>query len=508
MELNNPSVTGTPNTVTNGLLTVELVSGRLKVGHCIGPEDNQQRQPANVPVAGDPANENPNAPTYASFRGVATFDNGYRDPDRNGQRIGSVLDKSGNRTNNAELAKDPATEIVTYNTITGHNVPRVFYDFIRNGPVEATFAFGYPITDPYWVRARVAGVEKDVLVQLFERRVVTYTPSNAPAFRVEMGNVGQHYFQWRYPHLGLPWLSTDLNEFSPPIMFASKRASADHWAVFSMDHQGRSVVQVTSGQQETVPYSWRRAYIGGDYPRLMTDSRRDGGTRKLFSIAINNYRDVRQHSVSQAPSHFFNPAVSPDGTQIIQVVQNGDASVLAIQPFNRDNPHPTFLNYSDQQCTYQSPSWLPDGSGLVYAAACNGAKLALYRADLLYDYVAQDEFIGAQLINVRAITNTPAADNYFPRVSPDGSKVVFSSNRNGQGDIYLINIDGTGERRLTNDPADDGAASWSRDGEQLIFDSNRDGDYDIYQMHLTLPLPNAAQLTNNSVDDRWPLWYQ
>ena len=39
----------------------------------------------------------------------------------------------------------------------------------------------------------------DVLVQAFERRVLTYTPDNAPEWRVEMGNVGQHYYQWRYP---------------------------------------------------------------------------------------------------------------------------------------------------------------------------------------------------------------------------------------------------------------------------------------------------------------------
>jgi hypothetical protein len=36
------------------------------------------------------------------------------------------------------------------------------------------------------------------LFQAFERRMLTYTPSNSPAFRVEMGNVGRHYYQWRY----------------------------------------------------------------------------------------------------------------------------------------------------------------------------------------------------------------------------------------------------------------------------------------------------------------------
>lgn len=90
----------------------------------------------------------------------------------------------------------------------------------------------------------------------------------------------------------------------------------------------------------------------------------------------------------------------------------------------------------------------------------------------------------------------------------DAKLIVFTSNRNGNGDLYLINSDGTGERRLTNDPADDGAATWSPDSTQLIFDSNRDGDYELYRMDLNGAIPNATQLTFNNLDDRWPIWAQ
>ncbi len=47
-------------------------------------------------------------------------------------------------------------------------------------------------------RRPVGGVEKWVLAQLFERRVLTYTPDNPQGWHVEMGNVGQHYYTWRY----------------------------------------------------------------------------------------------------------------------------------------------------------------------------------------------------------------------------------------------------------------------------------------------------------------------
>ena len=45
---------------------------------------------------------------------------------------------------------------------------------------------------------RVGGVERDVLLQCFERRCLTSTPSNPAGFQVEMGNGGQHSYQWRY----------------------------------------------------------------------------------------------------------------------------------------------------------------------------------------------------------------------------------------------------------------------------------------------------------------------
>jgi hypothetical protein len=55
------------------------------------------------------------------------------------------------------------------------------------------------VTEPYWARVPVGGQPKWVLIQAFERRVLTYTPDNTPEFRVEMGNIGLHYKTWRHP---------------------------------------------------------------------------------------------------------------------------------------------------------------------------------------------------------------------------------------------------------------------------------------------------------------------
>ncbi|MEI6045483.1 MAG: hypothetical protein WCS37_14135, partial [Chloroflexota bacterium] len=65
-------------------------------------------------------------------------------------------------------------------------------------PQDWLFVMGYPISEPYQTEITLAGKPTQVLIQVFERRVLTYTPSNADPFKVEQGNVGQHYYQWRY----------------------------------------------------------------------------------------------------------------------------------------------------------------------------------------------------------------------------------------------------------------------------------------------------------------------
>jgi hypothetical protein len=129
--------------------------------------------------------------------------------------VSATIDKNGREGINLSLS------VLAHNLFfvpeTGHNIPDVFYNWLQNqGQIydRATDSYQYgkvfdwvstvglPITEAYWVRAKVAGVEQDVLVQLYERRVLTYTPANPTAFQVEMGNVGQHYYRWRYNNDG------------------------------------------------------------------------------------------------------------------------------------------------------------------------------------------------------------------------------------------------------------------------------------------------------------------
>jgi len=209
MEITDPlSDRSNPWYVTNGLLVKELITGQMQIGDAAF----QPYSPAQVGVAGDPDDDL--GPTYASFVNLL---------DAGATSTGTVID--------ATLARDGSTGVdgryAEYGVVAGpwidvtaHSVAGVFWDYLNSSGVIATpdglqvgplfepwfYATGYPITEAYWSQVKLKGIYTDVLVQCFERRCLTYTPSNDTAWRVEMGNVGQHYYQWRY---GTPLVSVE-----------------------------------------------------------------------------------------------------------------------------------------------------------------------------------------------------------------------------------------------------------------------------------------------------------
>lgn len=186
--------------VTNGLLAKEMITGRMQVGNSAYVDYG----PAQINVAGD--ENDPNAPTYATFAGLTSY---RAIPD--GWTITQTVDRHGNVGNDASAASFGVTA-GHYVDATKHDIASVFWDFMTaSGPTfdgfqttdaklfsNPFFATGLPITEAYWTTVKLSGAPTRVLVQAFERRILTYTPSNPDGWKVEAGNVGRHYYEWRY----------------------------------------------------------------------------------------------------------------------------------------------------------------------------------------------------------------------------------------------------------------------------------------------------------------------
>jgi Tol biopolymer transport system component len=101
------------------------------------------------------------------------------------------------------------------------------------------------------------------------------------------------------------------------------------------------------------------------------------------------------------------------------------------------------------------------------------------------------------------LTNNPANDS-GSAWSPDGQKITFASTRDGNPEIYVMNADGSAPTRLTNNPANEGRPAWSPDGSQLLFNSDRDGNQEIYVMNADGS--GQTNLTNNPAIEDGAVW--
>jgi TolB protein len=112
-----------------------------------------------------------------------------------------------------------------------------------------------------------------------------------------------------------------------------------------------------------------------------------------------------------------------------------------------------------------SPSWLPDGRILYSGCLQDTCGIIVMNADGAFP---------RQIVAGSTETN--------PEASPSGDQIAFMSQRDGNWEIYVVNLDGSGLRRLTRDSANDGLPAWSPDGKHVAFVSDRDGSWAIWAM--------------------------
>ena len=116
------------------------------------------------------------------------------------------------------------------------------------------------------------------------------------------------------------------------------------------------------------------------------------------------------------------------------------------------------------------PSWAPEAKGLIYTSYRSGTP------QIFLSWI----FEGRVVPNVTREGSEVQA--MAPVVSPDGRRIAYSSNRAGNFDIWVANIDGSGARNLTTTPSNDTAPCWSPSGLEIGFTSARSGSPQLWVM--------------------------
>ena len=168
--------------------------------------------------------------------------------------------------------------------------------------------------------------------------------------------------------------------------------------------------------------------------------------------------------------------------------RDGDLDIY-VYPNNIFSSKTNLRQLTDHPAADFEPVWSPDKRQLAFVSTRDGNP-EIYLIDINGK-------------NLRRLTENPAKDT-LPAWSPDGKEIALVSTRDGNAEIYLLNVESGQPVRLTNHLAEDTHPAWSPDGRQIIFQSDRDGDMELYTMSRDGDL--LQQVTTNEVYDGEPDW--
>ncbi len=231
---------------------------------------------------------------------------------------------------------------------------------------------------------------------------------------------------------------------------------------------------------------------------FLTDRHRPDAVGHLGhqEIYVMNPDGSGQRRLTYSEGRVAGPAISPDGTRI--AYHNGPAEVSDIFIIDVTGGEPVRVtNMAATGLGAAAPTWSPDGKRLAFTGR---PRLDIY-------------VINVDGTGLRNLTNHPAIDRQ-PDWSPDGRRIAFVSDRGGSPAIYVMNADGTDPVRLTLSPASKAGAEstayadefpdWSPDGQKIAFTSDRDGNREIYVINADGT--GLARLTVDPTVDANPSW--
>ena len=211
----------------------------------------------------------------------------------------------------------------------------------------------------------------------------------------------------------------------------------------------------------------------------------DGGRRDVWLIRPDGTEEI--NLTKDLPNVFAEaPVWSPDGSVIaFDGVLNSD--VLRDIFIVTVNDHPEQHQLTTLPGFDCYPSFSPDGTKIVYMSERDKNR-DLYVTDLQGNELAR-------------LTTDPTYD-YEPSWSPDGTQIAYVSRKTGDSEIYLMNADGSNVRQLTDVHGLDWRPTWSPDGKWIVYESWRNGNADIYMM--AADGSDEQQLTDNPAEDGNP----
>jgi len=277
-----------------------------------------------------------------------------------------------------------------------------------------------------------------------------------------------------------PWPTVTPEELPPvetPVVAVAEPESLITPVSDIVPLTGSGLVQLTTSRN--LDYT---PTLSSDQRRLVYSSK-ISGVWQLVEVDVNGFGSANQ--ITFGSINYEAPHFSPDGQHLLASVSSGGGDDIYLLDSRTGAIIDQLTNLPGDE---YYPHWLADGTGFIFSWQ-NGNDRGIYFQDMNFNRV--------ELIHSSTF-------NGFAYPSPDGRQIAFYSGRDGDYEIYVMNTNGSNQRRLTFSPGRDASPVWSPDGQWIAFESERNGNYDLFAIR-----PDGSdlrQLTSGSENDWLPVF--
>ncbi len=256
----------------------------------------------------------------------------------------------------------------------------------------------------------------------------------------------------------------------PPIFFESDRGG--NTDIYSIDPSGENETNFTKSDWD-------------EFSPAVSPDRRSvafmSGSAEVNNIEVMTVSGSERVAVTQADARHGDITWSPNSERIAYVMErDGRHQVMVV---NKDGSKRGLLTTIPAQ---EVGDWSRNGDSVAFAVRDEARGLYVRNPDGVNEF---------------RLTDQPDSS---PRLSPDSKRVAFISTRDGNKELYMVDVDGGNLARVTQTEAPEYDISWSPNGQTILFVSERDGNPEIYS--ISKDGSNLNRLTYNNVEDRYPVW--
>jgi TolB protein len=186
---------------------------------------------------------------------------------------------------------------------------------------------------------------------------------------------------------------------------------------------------------------------------------------RVFAHTISDEIHKQQRNLTGVARTKLTFSSDRDGERMKGTVYDRKIKEIYISDYDGANPRRITVNRS----LNINPVWSSDGKAIAYTS---------YRRQNFPDIFIQRIYEGTPPES--PAHGTDRIHNFLPAWSPDGTKIAFMTNRDGNQEIYVMDVNGSNLRRITRHPGIDATPTWSPAGNQIAFTSDRGGSPQIY----------------------------